>query len=122
MKKTYTEILEILKSNFITINYFIDEWYDEYDDCAHAEEEISNSDIHKNLKSTLGNWKEIYVSGGSDSGSNWIRVYYFENHDVYMQVNAYYSSYEGVEIYYNSWNSNALKEVRPKEVIKVIYE
>ena len=120
MKKAYSEIIEILKSNFPTINYFIDEWYDElYDD---GEEKLSNSDVHKNLKNTLGNWKEIRVSGGSDQGSDWVRVYYFEDHDVYLQVSGYYSSYEGIEFNDDSWNTKEIKEVRPKEVIKVIYE
>jgi len=132
MKKTYSEIIEVLKSNFKSINYFIDEWYDEYDEDGDYDEDnetsqepvekISNSDKHKNLKTVLGNWKEIHVSGGSDRGSNWVSVFYFENHDVYIRVNGYYSSYEGVEFNDTSWDTKEIKEVRPKEVIKVIYE
>ena len=32
MKKTYSEIIEVLKSNFKSIHYFLDEYRDEYDD------------------------------------------------------------------------------------------
>jgi hypothetical protein len=39
-----------------------------------------------------------------------------------MSVSGYYSSYEGVEFNDSSWESKDIKEVRPKEVIKVIYE
>ena len=122
MKKTYSEIIEVLKSNFKNINYFIDEWYDEDYDEDYDEQEITNSDKHKNLKTVLGNWKEIHVSGGSERGSNWVRVLYFEKHDVYIEVSGYYTSYNGVEFIDTSWDTKEIKEVRPKEVIQVIYE
>lgn len=127
MKKTYSEIIEVLKSNFKSIHYFLDEYRDEYDDYDDEDEikdveKVTNVDKHKKVKTILGNWNEIRVSGGEDSGSNWVRVYHFENHDVYLRVSGYYSSYEGVEFNDTSWETNEIKEVRPKEVIKVIYE
>lgn len=127
MKKTYSEIIEILKSNFDNINFFIDEYYDEYFDDYNEYDENgikkpTNYDKHIQVKSILGKWKEIYISGGSDKGTDWVRVFYFEDHDVYLRVSGYYSSYEGVEFNDPSWDTNEIKEVRPKEVIRVIYE
>jgi hypothetical protein len=123
MKKTYSEIIEVLKSNFKNINYFIDEWfYEDEDELDDDEKELSNNDKHKLVKSILGEWTEIHVSGGCDKGSDWVSVYYFQDHDIYLRVNGYYSSYEGVEFNDTSWDTKEIKEVRPKEVIKVIYE
>ena len=126
MKKTYSEIIEVLKSNFKTIHYFLDEYRDEYDDYNDDSEEtaekVSNVDKHKQVKTILGNWKEIHISGGSDRGSDWVSVFHFENHDVYLKVSGYYSSYEGVEFDDTSWETNEIKEVRPFEIIQTIYK
>jgi len=59
MKKTYSEIIEILKSNFYNINFFIDEYYDEsFDDYNECDEngikKPTNYDKHIQVKSILG--------------------------------------------------------------------
>ena len=105
MKKTYSEIIKILSENCDNISSFV---YDDYD--------------YKLLEDCLGSWKQIHISGGSDKGSDWSRVYHFEDHDVYIKFDAYYTSYTGIEFDDLSWEGGYIREVRPKEVIKIIYE
>ena len=104
MKKTYSEIIEVLDEHCEDIYQFI------------------NEDYEPIIDELLGKWTEIWVSGGCDEGSDWVRVLYFEEHDVYIKVSGYYTSYNGVEFISNSWKGSDVKEVRPKEVIQVIYQ
>jgi len=103
-EKTYSEIIEVLDEHCEDIYQFI------------------NEDYEPIIDELLGKWTEIWVSGGCDKGSDWVRVYHFQDHDVYIEVNGYYTSYNGVEFDSNSWTGSDVKEVRPKEVIKVIYQ
>ena len=105
MKKTYSEVIEILTENCPDINDFINEDFE-----------------YKVVEDLVGDWKEIHVSGGSDKGSDWVRVYHFKDQYVYIQISAYYSSYNGIEVSNPHWTGGDVREVRPKEVIKVIYE
>ena len=105
MKKTYSEIIQVLDENIPCLSNFVHEDFD-----------------YKLIESLVGKWQEIWVSGGCDKGSDWVTVYYFKDHDVYIQVSGYYTSYNGVEFNRNTFTGDDVKEVRPKEVIKVIYQ
>lgn len=96
MKKTASEILKIVSEN-IGIAEFCYE-YNRLD------------------KLGLGKIKEIEQKGGEDQGSEWHIVLYFVDHDVYIKVNGYYSSYDGVDF------DDYGKEVRPKEKTITVYE
>jgi hypothetical protein len=63
----------------------------------------------------LGEYEEVDQYGGEGQGDTWYSVKYFKQHDVYIRVDGYYQSYDGVD-FYNGWES--CKEVKP--VIKTI--
>lgn len=67
----------------------------------------------------IGECKEIDQYGGEDKGSDWWSVKYFPDHDVYMKVEGYYTSYDGAD-FEGGWHS-ACSEVKPKEKTIVVY-
>lgn len=100
MKKTYQEILEVLKEKLEDIQYF-----------AYG----VNKDIG------LGPITEITEArnGGEGLWSNWNRVYYFKDHDVYIKVTGYYSSYNGTD-FDEGWD--CCSEVRPEQKTITVYQ
>jgi len=99
MKKTFLEILEILKDN-LELEEFANEDYD-------------------SVALGLGQIKEVAQEGGEDRGSHWESVKYFVDHDVYIRVVGRYSSYAGTN-FYREWQ--ACSEVRPFEKIITVYK
>lgn len=99
-KKTYSEILEVLKSKIDGVKEFA---YEDYD-----EEDLS-----------LGEIKEVDSYGGEGKGEEWYVVMHFVDHDVYIRVDGYYSSYEGVD-FYDGWSN--CSEVRPQQKTITVYE
>ena len=95
----YKEILEILKEK---LNSVEDLAYDDFD-----ETELG-----------LGPVEEVYQYGGEGEGERWYSVKHFQDHDVYIRIDAYYSSYEGCD--FQGWES--CEEVRPKEKTITVYE
>jgi len=63
-------------------------------------------------------WEEVEQYGGEGQGSTWYSVKYFPNHDVYIRVDGYYSSYNGTD--FDGWDD--CTEVRPKEKTITVYE
>lgn len=57
--------------------------------------------------------------GGRDEGSYYERVYYFADHDVYMKIEGYYTSYEGTT-FEDGWN--CVTEVRPQQETITVYK
>lgn len=98
-KKTSQEIIDIIKS----LHDIRDFAYDEVD-----YEELG-----------LGEVEEVDQTGGMDKGSNWSSTKYFKNHDIYIKVRGFYSSYDGTE--FDSWISSVF-EVYPKTTTKIIFE
>lgn len=99
MKKTFAEILEILEEKIINVEKFAHEYFDE-------------SDLN------LGEIKLEAKYGGSDKGSTWYRVFLFVEHDIYIRVDGWYSSGNGVD--FDGWSD--CSEVRPTEKTIVVYE
>lgn len=100
MKKTFTEILKILKDNLDLYEFA----YEDYDP--------------KDLN--LGEIKEVNQEGGGEGDGEYFEsVKYFTDHDVYIKVVGRYSSYEGTD-FYNGWGS--CSEVRPFEKIITVYK
>ena len=96
----YQKILEVLKEKLEDVYSFAHEDYEE--------EELG-----------LGKIEEVDSYGGEDCGSEWYSVKYFSDHDVYIRVDGYYSSYEGVD-FYDGWD--CCSNVRPKEKVITVYE
>lgn len=99
-KKTYEEILAILKDKI-----------DLVDDFAYGEfypEELG-----------LGTIEEVHQQGGEGEGDYWCSVKYFKDHDIYIKVYGYYSSYHGTD--FEPWDGSCSK-VEPKEKTITVYE
>ena len=99
-KLNFEQILDILKTKLDSIDTFA---YEDYD--------------HNSLG--LGEIKQVDRYGGEGKGDIWYSVKYFKDHDIYIKVSGYYSSYNGTE-FYDNWN--CCKEVKPKEKLITIYE
>jgi hypothetical protein len=67
----------------------------------------------------LGEYEEVDQYGGEGKGDTWYSVKYFKQHDVYIRVDGYYQSYDGVD-FYNGWES--CKEVKPVTKTITAYE
>ena len=98
----YKEILEILKANVDSVSSFS---YDLY----HSEE----------LTKILGESDEVEQYGGEGKGETWYSVKYFKDHDVYIRVDGWYSSYNGTD-FWDGWD--CCKEVRPTQRMVTFYE
>ena len=102
-KLNFEEILEILKNN-ISIEDFA------YHD--------------KSILSTLnlGEIEEVSQYGGMGKGEMWYSVKYFKDHDIYIKVDGFYSSYE-CESYalFEDWDE-CVFEVRPESKTITVYE
>ena len=98
-KLTYKEILDILKINL-------------------SVEEFAHYNDTSNMFN-LGEMKEVSQYGGSGKGENWYAVKYFKDHDIYIRVNGFYSSYLGVS--FDSWDE-CVFEVRPENKTITVYE
>ncbi len=68
----------------------------------------------------IGECIEVEQEGGEDRGSNWYSIKYFPDHDVYIKVAGYYTSYEGTDFY--GGFEECCSEVRPKEKTIIVYE
>jgi hypothetical protein len=74
-------------------------------------------DLYNADTSTL-KWEEVDSYGGEGQGETWYSVKYFRDYDVYIKVDGYYTSYNGVE-FDRGWDS--CKEVRPKQKTITVY-
>jgi len=99
-KLTFQEIIQLAQTLDIGINDFA---YNDY--------QIDE----------LGEVKEMVEArqGGEGKGENWVRVYHFKDHDVYIKAQGFYQSYNGVE-FYDEWDS--FSEVKPSQRTITVYE
>jgi hypothetical protein len=70
----------------------------------------------KTIIEGLGEVKEVDSYGGEDKGSDWYTVKHFIDHDVYIRIDAYYSSYDGTD-----FDNSEYEEVFPTEVKRIEY-
>lgn len=96
----YTEIIEALKNSGISISEFA---YDDFD---------------KPIKG-IGECKEIAQYGGEGMGDTWYSVKYFPEHDVYIKVSGFYSSYNGTD--FTDYDSDC-HQVTPQQKTITVYE
>jgi len=101
MKKTFQEIIEILKEKL-------------NDDVAMFAYHDFDQD-----KIGLGEIKEVTQKGGEGEGNEWYSVKYFTDHDIYIRVDGYYSSYNGTD-FDNGWD--CCEEVKPQQKTITVYE
>lgn len=99
-KLTFEQIMAVLKEKIDGVSEFA---YEDY-----KKEELE-----------LGEIEEVDHYGGEDCGSTWYSVQHFKDHDVYIRVDGYYSSYEGTD-FYDGWD--CCKEVKPQQKTITVYE
>lgn len=68
-------------------------------------------------KDICGKMETVYQKGGEGEGDNWEIVRYFIDHDVYISMSGFYSSYNGT-----NFTGYELTEVKPQTRNIVIYE
>lgn len=96
----YEEIIEVLKEKFINVSDF------------------AYSGGNETVYEGLGEVEEVVQKGGEGEGSEWYSVKYFKDHDVYIKVEGYYSSYNGTD--FDGWED--CSEVKPQEKTITVYE
>ena len=69
--------------------------------------------IDEKLK-LLGEFQAVDSHGGSGRGDEYWRVYYFKDHDIYIEFFGWYNSYSGAEF-------ESMYQVRPKTVELIKY-
>ena len=65
----------------------------------------------------LGEVVKVYHYGGEGQGDVFETVQYFKDHDVYIKIEGFYSSYNGVD--YDAYD---FEEVVPAEKVITVYE
>lgn len=65
-----------------------------------------------------GDVEEVEHYGGEDCGSTWYSVQYFPKHDIYIRVDGWYQSYNGVD--FNGWDD--CKQVVPRKKEIIVFE
>lgn len=97
---SFSEIMDIVKSKVDSVSDFA---YEDFD----------------KDKLELGPIKNVNHYGGEGQGEKWYVVFHFVDHDIYIRVDGFYSSYNGTD-FYGGWGD--CKEVTPKTKTLVVYE
>lgn len=122
-KKTFAEIVEAIKFKLRDIENEaeIDDDYEESEygsiqrfDNLYNEEEYDKLGLGKIVEMEDGS------KGGSDRGSDYRRVFHFVDHNVYLEISGFYSSYDGVD-FSGDWE-DCSKEVRPYQEMITVYK
>ena len=113
MKKlSYSEILEIIKEKCETVSNFA------YGSLGEYAKNNGKVDYNKWNVEGLGLVTRVEEHGGEDQGTEWYVVYKFEDHDVYIKVSGYYTSYNGTD-FDGGWA--CCSDVKPTEKTITVY-
>lgn len=124
-KKNFGEIMSLIKEVYSSVSEFA------YEDWMNIPEDFEplNGELDWNIRTKrqdnyfrhigLGEWNMSASYGGEGQGEEWWKVFHFVDHDVYIRIDGYCESYNGVE-FYDEWD--CCKEVRPKEKTITVYE
>lgn len=99
-KLSYDEILAVLQDKLDSVSEF-------------ANQDYKDEDLG------LGKIVEIEQHGGEEQGSHWYSIQHFVEHDVYIKVTGYYSSYEGTD-FSDGWD--CCENVKPQQKTVTVYE
>lgn len=122
----FMEIMDVLRSVYPDVDSFaycdyssviIPEDFNPIEGGGDWKSRSARSDDY--LKSKLGEFRVIDRYGGEGKGEEWWVVYHFVDHGVYIRVDGYYQSYDGVS-FYDGWS--CCKEVKPVEKTIIVYE
>ena len=114
MKKlNSSEIIKILENNYSYNSIFEEDW----ENLSENSTLLSCGEIDKVLLTlNLGTITKVDSYGGSGKGDDYWVILYFEDHDVYLKLDAFYLSYTGVD-----FSDTTIKEVRPQQKLITVY-
>lgn len=121
-KLTAKEILEIIEKNYSESRFARNDWTElrEGSELLLTEEEeaLPYSEQEKVIlqKLGLGEVEEVDQYGGEGQGDTWYSVKHFKDHDVYIRIDGYYSSYNGTD-----FEEGYGREVKPKEKVITVF-
>ena len=105
---TFSEVLIKLEEQYGEY----DSYSDDYSIAKFFEEE------HGEVEG-VGNFIDVQSQGGPAAGNQYVKVKYFPQHDLYIKIDGYYSSYDGTT-FYDGWGN--CKEVRPMVEPTTVYK
>ncbi len=112
----FAEIVAKMEELEITPQYLAEDL--EYGDDDDYERKDRNEKTKVQLlEDAVGPFKQVYSKGGEGQGEEWFAVTLFEDHDVYIRVDGFYTSYDGT-----SFDCAEFREVRPQEKTITVYE
>lgn len=79
-----------------------------------SKDEFADGDFEEDI---AGPFKRVFRQGGEGKGEDWSVVYHFTDHDVYIRLDGYYTSYTGVD-----FSDYEMYEVKPNERTVTFYE
>ena len=82
-------------------------------------ENYTHADWHKEMEKIIGPIEMVEQVGGSDQGSYWYSVLNFIDHNVFIKITGYYTSYEGTS--FTMFDTSDFKEVFPSQKTITIY-
>ena len=113
-KFTFKEIEAILESELFSdwdCHPYV--WFD--DDIYSTVDDIEEEGEFKEAFRTLGSFELAYEFGGEGKGDKYYKVFYFKDHDVYIQFDGWYASHHGAEY-------EGMFEVKPEQVTVTQYK
>lgn len=124
-KLNFEQILEVLKEklsdNDREYGGVEDFAYGDFGERAYPEAKYGTLEYNARILPELGEIYEIAEAseGGEGKGEYWCRVFYFKDHDVYIKVIGFYTSYSGTD-FNDGWD--CCKEVKPQQKTITVYE
>lgn len=121
MKLTFEEIIEKLKKVCEDVDdfaYFEDIPFVLKEGSAYEQEKFEYAGNTYYKIEDIGLCKQVHQQGGEGEGDHWESVTYFPEHDVYIKVVGFYSSYNGTD--FSGWS--ACQQVIPREKTITVYE
>ncbi len=78
--------------------------------------DISDADVAA-IESVVGSFEQVeYGRGALGDHDSYDVVYHFKDHDVYLEANGSYSSWDGTD-----WSDASFYEVRPQQKTVTVY-
>lgn len=109
----FEEIEQLIESELFDENdHGPEKWM--YEDVYSSVDDIEDDGEFKEEFRKLGTFKMVQRHGGEGHGDNYYRIFHFIDHDVYIQFQGWYASYQGSKY-------QEMYEVRPEQVTVTEY-
>jgi hypothetical protein len=114
-KMNFKQIMDVLKDKIESVHEFA---YGDFGERMYPDAKYGTPEYESRTLPELGEIKEVEQVGGEGEGDHWHSVKYFVEHDIYIYVKGWYSSYNGTD-FYDGWD--CCSEVRPQEKTITVY-